>query len=364
MITMKNQTRKMAAFAATIIALALLSPMASAASRGQTALAVLPISPTSWVPVAFTFVLLVIAAAGLIYILSGFIRSFQAKAWATAQIYQASLSIVLLLIFAFFSYLFFLNPQAAFGGANLVPSAADPVSCTSANTIYTLATCDISYFSDNAFNFAQSIYLVSFISGYSPGISFNASITGYSSIGASASLSDFVPGSTTQLLSTAFVGIFFALLLNQVQVILVAGSLLFLSLFLTLGLVARCFGVTRTFGGAMIALGVGLGLIYPLLIAITYGFINVSTGPVSTAAVFSNFIQLFLSAIPIVLSGQVGGSYFAVLNPHFLQQLAYIGCGLTFIPFINFMILDAFIVDFSRVMGERIDFLSLLQGLV
>ncbi|EQD57918.1 hypothetical protein B2A_04611, partial [mine drainage metagenome] len=38
--------------------------------------------------------------------------------------------------------------------------------------------------------------------------------------------------------------------------------------------------------------------------------------------------------------------------------------GLTFIPFLNFTILDAFIVDFSKVMGEKVSFMALLSNLV
>jgi len=38
--------------------------------------------------------------------------------------------------------------------------------------------------------------------------------------------------------------------------------------------------------------------------------------------------------------------------------------GLTFIPFLNFTIVDAFIVDFSRAIGEKIDFMTLLLGII
>ncbi|MEM3460077.1 MAG: hypothetical protein QXO24_02535, partial [Candidatus Micrarchaeaceae archaeon] len=50
-----------------------------------------------------------------------------------------------------------------------------------------------------------------------------------------------------------------------------------------------------------------------------------------------------------------------------LSVLMYLGIfaiGLLFIPILNFIILDAFIIDFSRAVGEKIDFMSLLVRMV
>ena len=48
----------------------------------------------------------------------------------------------------------------------------------------------------------------------------------------------------------------------------------------------------------------------------------------------------------------------------FLQVLGYMLAGFTFIPFLNFIIVDTFIIDFSQAIGERMDFMSLLAGVV
>ena len=67
--------------------------------------------------------------------------------------------------------------------------------------------------------------------------------------------------------------------------------------------------------------------------------------------------DLLLSLLPLI-----GGSGFAA-GP-WVFAIAAVVAGLTFIPFLNFTIVDAFIVDFSKAIGERLDFMSLLIGVV
>ncbi|MCL4411596.1 hypothetical protein M1329_01515 [Candidatus Marsarchaeota archaeon] len=165
-----------------------------------------------------------------------------------------------------------------------------------------------------------------------------------------------MPGGTAGIISIAASALLTALVLNQVQVILLSSSLLFLSLFVTIGIVARTFGFTRTFGGAMIAIGLGVGLIYPLLVTLTYGFIDPQLASANLAVDISNAVQLiigivFTSSIPAGLSA-------------FFMKLGYLITGLTFIPFLNFIIVDAFIVDFSKAIGERIDFMSMMTSFI
>lgn len=372
------KTNRLAILAMLPLALMLsLAPISSAGSSGfiLAATSTLPINPTNWVPIAFVAVLLIIAISAFVYVLSGLINSSHAKAWAQSQIYEALVSIVLLLIFAFFTYLFFLNPVPAFTQGCLVPGgacayssppAASGSGCTamSTNTIYSLAACDMAYFNNNAFNVGEGMFYLGFLSGLSPGIRVNASVPNISGkISASTSIQSFVPVNFEKMLAVGFGGLFFALVLNQIQSILIGGSLLFLALFMTIGLVARTFGITRTFGGTMIAFGIGLGLVYPLLVAITYGYINVQMGSVNLLNL-NDIMGLIFSAALTVISGNVGGAPQLLLNNTWVQQLAFTVAGLTFIPFINFIILDAFIRDFSKAIGQQLDFMSLLKGLV
>ena len=349
-----------------VLALVLVTTLAAAPFAGGNAVVLatgtLPINPSNWVGIALVAVLMVIAVAGFVYVVAGLINSSNARSWARAQIYEAAFSIALLLIFAFFAYLFFLNPQGSFSNAGLVPNGGTP-DCSATNTIFTLATCDISYFSNNAFNVAQGLYWIGYLVGLSPGIDIGFNVPFVPALGVSTGIEDFVPIDDEKLIAAGFSAIFFALLINQVQVILLAGSMLFLSVFLTIGLVARAFGVTRTFGGTMISLGIGLGLIYPLLVAITYGFINVQTGTVNILSI-TNIVEILFTAATAVLTGQLGNATVSIFNSQFVQQLAYAVAGLTFIPFINFVILDAFIRDFSKAIGQQVEFMALLGGLL
>ncbi len=356
-----------AAFAVTVAALTLLLATQTGAATAGFALQVpgsFPINATNWIPLAFVAVMLVIAVAGFVYILGGFLNSGYPRAWAQSQVAQAVLSLILLFIFVGFAYLFLLDPQVPFSSAGLVPTTPPP-GCSSANTIFTLASCDISYFSASSFNATTTVYVLGFLASFSPGIAFNYTLG--VGVGVTSGLPDFVPVQEEELLGTGFGLLFFALILNQLQVILLAGSLLWLSLFLTIGLVARCFGVTRAFGGTMIALGLALGLVYPLLVTVTYGYIDggiSALGGVSLAANMETLPSLLFSAVAAFLSGVSGNPAAALFSEHFLKQVSYIFAGLTFIPFINFTILDAFIRDFSRAIGQQIDFMSLLGGLI
>ncbi len=349
---------------AALPAAAMLFAITSTTSASSTA-PLLPINPTNWLGLAAAGVLLVIAAAAVVYILGGLIGSPDSRAWAKSQVIEGAISMALLLIFAFFIYLFYINPAPAFGPAGLVPSG-----CTAmpSGTVFSLAACDMFQFNQDAFSEAETMFVMAYFSGVTPGINIKARLPppSLSGVSVSTGIDDFVPVAEEDMISAAFSGIFFALTLNQVQSLLLGGALLWLSLFLTIGLVARCFGFTRTFGGTMIALGLGLGLVYPLMVSIVYGFITTGIGNVSVAANIGYLIEIFItSLIPALLAGQFGViSLPIVFSSQFFTQLAYVITGLTFMPFLIFTILDAFIRDFSKAIGTQIDFMSLLGGLI
>lgn len=327
----------------------------------------LPITPTSWISIATVAVLVVMTVAAMVYALSGAIGSPNARAWSRVQIYEALLSLIMILVFGSFSYLFFLNPQHAFGSLGLVPQGAGTTGCSSANDLFTLAVCDLSIFNQAAFNIEGVWYMLSYATGILPSIGITiAPIQGVEDVSFTFGPTSVVPlSSYIDLLTFIYSSTLVIMLLQQVQLLLLSSSILLLSLFVTLGLIARTFGFTRTFGGAMIAFGLGLGLVYPMLVAITYGYVDVqgnincfvstscATG-YSLLAVFGAFITLltqFFGTIPATTIS-------------IFKQLGYMLAGFTFIPFLNFIIVDSFIMDFSSAIGERMDFMALLAGIV
>ncbi len=331
----------------------------------------LPVGPIAWIPFAGVAVLAVMSVAALVYMLGGIISSPNAKNWSRIQIYEALLSMFMLLLFSAFSYLFFINPQGAYRSLNLVPGdAALHTGCTDSNNIFSLAVCDLNLFNSAAETFGGMMIFIPFITGLVPGINIILAPILGSGISLFLSLS-LLPPSIASTFSNGFKALLTLLILNHIQLLLLSGALLFLSLFVTIGLVARTLGFSKSFGGAMIALGLGLGLVYPLLVSITYGFVDYSAdltcftslgctylgGGLDYVGIFESLlatIMIFLG-LPSPWTGN-----FAQL----IRWFGYLVAGFTFIPFLNFLIVDAFIIELSSALGEKLDFMSLLTGII
>ena len=334
---------------------------------------------TNWYGVVILLVLLVMLVSAAVYILSGLINSQNGRQWARTQMYEALLGLVLIAIFLAFYSVMLTNPLPSFGATGLVPSTCNQ---TSVNTIFTLSSCDLSTFLTISNGFFQLLWYTGFIGGITPGFNLNVDIPFYAiGLSASTSIDSLFPASSEDLLSFGFDMLIVMLMLNQIQMILISGAPLFLALFMSIGLISWVLGFSRRFGGAMIAFGIGLGMVYPLLVAITYGFISTSIlnifgtlysmaittgGTASFTSVLTLALQV-LKTLPVLIetifslifTGSLPSAAGAVL-----MEYGYIFAGLTFIPFLNFMILDAFIIDFSKVMGERVSFMELINSLV
>ncbi|HUY70213.1 MAG TPA: hypothetical protein VMV00_01435 [Candidatus Baltobacteraceae bacterium] len=321
-----------------------------------------------WLPVAGVGVLAIIAVAALVFVLSGLTNSQNARAWSRIQVYEGLLSIVMVLVFAAFSFIFTLSPQNAFQSMGLVPSE-----CTGATTIQTLGTCDMSAFNKAAFQLADYSYLISLGVSLVPDMRISIMpINGQKNIKIDTRVKALVPWSGPALFGRALSAMLFVLILSQVQLLLLSASTLFFTFFMSLGLISRTFGFTRGFGGSMIALGLGLGIIYPLMVSITFGFVDTnsffpSIQCLASAAPQQCFLSMF-QTFPSMFWGIISPSVSATTNTlsgisSLVMSIGYFVAGLTFIPFLNFVIVDTFIVDFSKAVGERMDFMSLLTTL-
>ncbi len=316
----------------------------------QILLQALPLNAVSWLPLAFAAVLIVFGVAGIVYMVGSMVNSPTAKSWSRMQIYEAVMSIVMIMIFITLSSLFMLNITNSYNAAKILPPA-----CSSAGNVFSIASCDLANFNYDAGEYFLTLYDFSAVLGSAdPRLSFDLTVPVLSGIHATSS-TDILPRDFETLLGILFTGIITMLLLNQVQMILLSGSLLFLSFFLVLGLISRTLGFSRRFGGAMIAFGLGLGFVYPLITSLTYGFIDYSIGSLGAVS---------------TIAALVGGSAEFIFDPTggaglvFTGGLGYIIAGLTFIPFLNFTILEAFITDFSAAIGERVSFMALLSTVV
>lgn len=320
---------------------------------------VLPVLPGAWFGVAALVVLILIAVAALVYLASSFLDSPNARGWAKVQIYEGIFTIVLLLLFLGSLSLFFLNPEPALQSINLVPNIGPPFGCTTATDMYQLATCNLASFNLLTFSMFATLYYATQYAAFAPGfsLSYSKQFATNVEISAGASLTSILPFSAETSFPIGYSALLTLLMLNQVLVILAASSLFWFVFFITLGLIARAFGFTRSFGGAMIALGFGLGFVYPLLINITYGYINfqLNNPPVNGQTLATEIY----GSIFVLALGQGGA-----ISGQWVFQLGAMIAGLTFIPFLNFTVVDAFIIDFSKAMGEQLNFMSLLVGVI
>lgn len=334
-----------------------------AIQQHATLLATLPINLSNWIVTSVIAVLTVILVAAIIYMLSGVIQSERGKVWSRFQVYEALFTMLLILIFGSISYIFFLNPQTVYGKLNLVPST-----CTGASDLYQLAACDVSLFNSASFAFSEYIFYASYIpeivSGLSPSFEIEP-IPIEPSINVQFTVAGLFPKGTTSMLGWLYAVILFMLIFNQLQLILIAGSLLFLGFFLTIGLLARTLGFLRSFGGAMIAFGLGLGIVYPLLVSITYGYVDVAAN-LACMQTLSCATTTTISAILATLFGAWSsglGVIPAAIGTLF-TDVGYIIAGLTIVPVLNIIIVDTFIVDFSDSIGERMSFGQLFSNLL
>ena len=387
-------------------------------STSQTIAQSFPINPFNWVGLAVLGSLLVIAAAAVIYMLAPILESRGIKEWAVFQIYEAILSIALIFLFLGILSMFFINPQTSFQKAGIVPQAC---TASTVNTIFTMASCNMAQFNNAAFNFVYDVYAISALQAISP--SYNATITLNPNPPPNLTIEFAVPNIFTaisgeyfsegfgiaNIFSTLNSGMFLILnqvfdgfiVLSQLQLIVVSGSLLFFAFFMTLGLIARVFGFSRSFGGSMIALGLGIGLVYPMMVAISYGFIDAQpvqqclasagcayggavalaggsliAGAAPTAGILA--IKSLYGIMPAIgvgalgLGAITGTAALAAVNAQSIGSalstlfniIGYLLAGLTVVPVINLLVVDIFVMDFSQAFGEKISFQEMFSRLI
>ncbi len=331
---------------------------------------------TTWFPVVMAAALLVTGVIGAIFALAPLAGRSDLRTWCRIKFFDTIFSIVLIVAFAALATtICTINPEPILQNVGLVSNVygtggtvLGPVNqCTSQNTFNGLALCDISEVTDSAQDINNAIFGLTLAFSITPSATFK--IGASPNVGIEFGGISLSPLSIENFASLAINATYALILLNYVQTFLLAVAPLIFAVFMAIGLIARVFGVTRSFGGAMIAFAIGIGIIYPLLAVTTYGFIDYTIA--QTRTVFDNTIYgtgFFGSVVVLFLDFifQPLPSVFGQM-PWLTDFVLFIGSvyvALTFIAFLNLMILDAFIVDFSQAIGERMDFLSLLGSVI
>ncbi len=332
----------------------------------------------AWMPIAALAALVVLFILGLIYSFSSLLGRTEFRTWVRAKIYDTFFSLILVFIFFAVVTTFFAIPiEQSYQALNLVPQ-----NCVSSTDFYSLSACDMHEFLSDTFTLNSFLYSAIVVIALVPSVKIDTESL-FSEIASSGlGFSVEIPLSPVSV-SVYFgqlLGVLFPLFaLNQMQLLLLSAAPLIFAVLMAAGLTARIFGITRTFGGALIAFAMGLGLLYPLLVSLTYGFVDtgISTAVTSQCAIagvcilnFQEWGSLIFSLLAVLITvtiGQIPGISQTVINAMFGQLIIYggmIAVGLTLIPFLNFLVVDTFIIDFSRAIGEKMDLMSLLGSLV
>lgn len=366
---------------------------------------------TIWFPIFFTIIVIVSSIIAIIYMLSPLLGRNDIKTWSKIKIYELLLTVFLAMVFlGASSLLYTVDPTSTLTSVGLLPQSCNPLvtnnvpsSYLIVDNMYSVALCDMYQYNQDVASYSTGIFYLAMIAGVAPQFDVNGvALTGgpplLPSSGAGAGAGPGIGISLNFLVVpiqfvlqyiVPLMGAYFAVvILAQVQQILLASSMILFSVFMIIGFTARAFSVTKTFGGSMIAFALGIGFVYPLVTLISYGFLDVVLQNVATAlgglSIFSILIHSIfgtagaqatggiVSATAQILTSTCTNPAAANCNDALLAQTltpfvvlgGFIASGLMLLPLLNLVIVDAFIVDMSRVIGERMDLMSLLTRIV
>ncbi len=325
----------------------------------------------AWFPLVMAGVIAIMFILVLIYALSPLLGRSDMRSWSVLKMYETLFSLLLILVFLVLATLLWtVNPVPAMKVVGLVPNIGT-INCDypSVNTIFALSQCDLYNFNQHVITTLNSeVFYFQILLVLPPSVKFELDIGnllgyGVEDLGVSDTLA-LSPAPLLDFLSNIVKIIGTFLILAEVQLLLLEAAPLIFSIFLAIGLIARIFGVTRSFGGAMIAFAIGIGFVFPLMVTIGYGFIDVALSTVSSSfspgLVWSVLSQAFIDAI---FTGGGFGGFLGTLVYPLINVFGLMAIGVILVPFINFIVIDTFIIDFSSAVGERMDFMSLLTSI-
>jgi hypothetical protein len=161
-----------------------------------------------------------------------------------------------------------------------------------------------------------------------------------------------VLGDIASSLVMAMIVLMTSAIITLVQIVVLKMSESIFVILFPIGVILRSFGVTRGFGGGLIAIAIGFFFFYPLLVVLFYGAVvgDIETNYGSMSDSFRN------GGLSPSSSGWFGG----LLSP----LVGFIGqtiVGAIFMPLVMFMILVSFVKGLSYALGEEVDVSNLTR---
>ena len=152
-----------------------------------------------------------------------------------------------------------------------------------------------------------------------------------------------------------------------------------LNILLPVGIVCRSFPLTREFGGALMAIAIGLFLFYPLMLAIDYMVVGEPTAPPPDTSIVLEGIGLWTSMVAMSVTLFLPGpAAWAALPGLFVSvglvalsltgivtavyaSAGYLLLGAFLLPAINGIVLISVVKDLSKMLGVEVDITTLTR---
>jgi len=328
---------------------------------------------TAWFPITLVAATLIIVILAVVYLLAPLVGRDDIKRNIGIMIYQTLFSIVLILAFGMFAtWLCSFNVEGLLQNLNLIlVNIPSGVHIPYGGNLYETALYDLYWFTNYGAlantNFFLS--LVYYLLNIGPQLSLEINfIPGVQTLGFSAKGSFSLSNVLDSYIGYINDAISWLFIVNDLQFIIISAAPIIFAIFVSIGLIARIFGFSRSFGGSLIALGVGIGFVYPLMVSITYGFINVAYSqlianmlPNVAANTFGTSIQ---SALVNLLTGKALPNAILSIIYDIINIAGFTATASLILPLLNFIVVNTFVLDFSQAFGERLDFMSLLTSII
>jgi hypothetical protein len=163
-----------------------------------------------------------------------------------------------------------------------------------------------------------------------------------------------VLGDIASSLVMAMIVLMTSAIITLVQIVVLKMSESIFVILFPIGVILRSFGVTRGFGGGLIAIAIGFFFFYPLLVVLFYGAV------VGDNTIGNNYTGLSDSFKNGGLSPTNSNWFGGILGP----LVGFIGqtiVGAIFMPLVMFMILVSFVKGLSYALGEEVDVSNLTR---
>ena len=334
---------------------------------------------TAWFPITLIAATLIIVILALIYLFAPLMGREDIRRNIGIMIYQTLFGIVLIMAFGIFAtWLCSFNAESILQNLHLVlVNIPQGLTVPYNGNLYETALYDLYWFTNYGAlantNGLSSLLYVALNTGPSFKIEINYE-PGVQDLGLSEEVSFTASSILNSYISYMNQALYWLFIINDLQFIIISAAPIIFAIFVSIGLIARIFGFSRNFGGSLIALGVGIGFVYPLMVSITYGFINVAYSQLFNNILMNVATNAFGTNLQSVLARVVIGSITEGISTaadlilssiySIINLVGFTATASLILPILNFVVVNTFVIDFSQAFGERLDFMSLLTNIV